>query len=128
MSREIKFRAWDIRNNEMIKHDFVILGANGRVYISDEKNSGDYITLLQFTGLHDKNGKEIWEGDVCNVTMNKDKNEAIDYDMGQCTVIWGNGGLFLEGYSNDLGWQCNNLDVEVIGNIYESPELLNKTK
>jgi len=107
----------------MIHQDFVIVGVNGRVFISDETNSRDYITLLQYSGLTDINGKEIYEGDIVYVKSNVSKNADMD-DIGQNKIVWNDGGLFLEGYSNDLGWQCDNFDIEILGNIYENPELL----
>lgn len=68
MNREIKFRVWDIENKEMLKVqelDFEPTFYGGRIAIrSDQYN--DYfdtedMILMQYTGLHDKNGKEIYE-------------------------------------------------------------------
>ena len=74
--------------------------------------------LSQFTGLHDKNGREIYEGDVC---------KFIDYptNVDSCTadVIFSEGN-FIDNY---MGWSINNYGsdwIEIIGNIHENPELL----
>lgn len=73
--------------------------------------------LMQFTGLHDKNGKEIYEGDVISWRSYK----------GEC--YYDNGRFWIKGFS--CTWQDDPSDafsegepLEVIGNVYENPELL----
>lgn len=116
--REIKFRAWDKKSNEML--------------YQDEFLSAEYIDLfvhsiwelMQFTGLLDKNGKEIWEGDIVTIPTcktNKDGTFSImetvydrrEVKFGESRIWWGwNIGAF-------------NADrMEVIGNIYENEDLL----
>ncbi len=119
--REIKFRAWDIANNSM-EYQFEIGAGNGRTFFDGKPTQ--YWELMLYSNVKDVNGANICEGDICNVTANKDKNEGISDDLGVLPIVWVNGGFFLKGYSNSLGWQCDNLDVKIIGNIYESPELL----
>ena len=101
-NREIKFRAWDTEYREW-REDFTIQ-ADGKVHDIDGNETGT-IVLMQFTGLKDKNGKEIYEGDIV---------KSAD---GVGEVKW-RGGAW--GYSNVM-W---NEKYEVIGNIYENPELL----
>ena len=71
MSREIKFRVWDVENKEMLnvqELDFEPTFYGGRIAIRPDQYSDYFDTedmiLMQYTGLHDKNGKEIYEGDI----------------------------------------------------------------
>lgn len=97
-----------------------------------EIESFDNIKLMQFTGLHDKNGKEIYDGDIVNVT-----NKGV-YN-GLKVVVWDTTLLlyvlvFASEYRNWVGTQgglgylkvSSGLKCELIGNIYENPELLNQ--
>jgi len=86
---------------------------------------GEFVdcVLMQYTGLKDKNGKEIYEGDIVHVT---------DFFHGDAKVYKGVvkfvGGYYqIEGQdirNAPLGWIISSDDLEVIGNIYENPELL----
>jgi len=75
--------------------------------------------ICQYTGLHDKNGKEIYEGDKVEITR-----EGI-YEKG--IIIFKNGCFFIKSKETLLAlYNCelNNYKVKVIGNIYDNPELL----
>jgi len=103
--REIKFRAWDKDKKIMVGDidiDYTIT-MNG--YIQELQK---YYILLQYTGLKDKNGKEIYEGDIIkNPIVKDDKGTTINWDY------------------NILLWVEQNCEsFEVIGNIYKNPELL----
>ena len=107
--REIKFRAW--------QDEGMLIQENSGVYATKkflDKLYEDCI-LMQFTGLHDKNGKEIYEGDVIEYT----EYNSSDADKLCCrSVVEFDTGSFLpvsEGY-------C--IAIEVIGNIHQHPELL----
>jgi len=123
--REIKFR---LRlNNKMVGCEKWYSGSNKDgnwvakpqwLYSANRKNwSPRYIfhnAKDLFTGLHDKNGKEIYEGDI--VAYNKDyggdKTFEVEYKKGGFTI------------QNALIGVCKQESLEVIGNIYENPELL----
>ncbi|WP_413527394.1 YopX family protein [Marinilactibacillus psychrotolerans] len=120
MSREIKFRAWLEYDKRMAFSEEVVVWDNN-IYINKEKKLDSKIkgystlSIMQYTGLKDRNGKEIYEGDVIKASI-----ECGILVTGQ--VYWNYGALEVQGY---VFKQLNNL--EVIGNIYENPELLERS-
>lgn len=143
-SREIKFRAWDHNEKEMVEwwrlrrtrynafHADAVDDGHG-AFLDMFSDTG--ITLMQFTGLKDRNGKEIYEGDIV-VT-----NEYPFYDTGvpnyRAVVEWEGVGFAYtlncvnpekRGISHGICQSMDDdMDWEVIGNIHEHPELLNAT-
>lgn len=82
MNREIKFRIWDVENKEMLEVqelDFESTFYGGRIAVRPDKYNDYFDTedmiLMQYTGLHDKNGKEIYEGDIIRI-----KNSLIEIE------------------------------------------------
>lgn len=130
VSRPIRFRAWDRKNGKMYESagitphgDFLYAVKNPKggsswhqfddLHIEQERvyHPND-IVLMQFTGLHDKNGKEIYEGDV--VTLGGVMNYEIKFIRGGFAVDFKDGHRYLGQFANP----------EIIGNIWENPELL----
>ena len=111
--RELKFRAWFNRFEKMVyevdKDTFDLWKGywNGKIHIV-YPDDGDVVE--QYTGLKDKNGKEIYEGDIVKL-----------WDREPELVVWDN----LIGAYDPLSWETFDTDeCEIIGNIHENPELL----
>ena len=123
MNRIIKFRAWDKENKEMqIVYNLNWLGDRQMWEVNLEGDSRRF-EIMQFTGLKDKNKKEIYEGDLL-----LDKKCSNSY-VKPAECYFEDGGFNFKGSGCDscdekLGNNLINYDFEVIGNIYENPELL----
>lgn len=83
----------------------------------------DHETVCQYIGLNDKNDKKIFEGDICII-----RSSSIDEEDGYFVVKWDNEesrfSLDGDGITVDFGSYYSH-EIEVIGNIYDNPELLN---
>jgi uncharacterized phage protein (TIGR01671 family) len=121
--RETKFRAWDKHERKLISH-FTIYSDGEGLGIYDPHGCEDQwydinnFILMQFTGLKDKNGKDIYEGDICNHLIYKTGPYKVIYTPDNTGYDLTNGIA-----SMHLGRMCE-LNLEIIGNIYENPELL----
>lgn len=121
--RAIKFRAWDKEYQEMKYNAEQAYDGCGQLHAIDcfgQLLEEENYKVMQYTGLKDKNGKEIYEGDIVNYSHPR-TNEIIR------TVTFKHGAFGIEGiYEKTHIIFGNILDshIEVIGNIYENPELL----
>ncbi len=129
MNREIKFRAWDKEKGEMIPKVGVlplggVLKPDGETRVGDvgayAKNykylHSEKIEVMQYTNLKDKNGEEIYEGDILASKLFHGDSGTWNYE-----VRWTEKNASFE----INGYLIRHYDeVEIIGNIYENPNLL----
>jgi hypothetical protein len=106
--RQITFRAWDWDNKKMLNHSYFEHHRSGFRLLDDS-----HFEFMQFTGLRDKKGQEIYEGDI------------VDVGGEVCEVKY-NPPSFAAYNSQKHEFNIQYFGVEVIGNIYENPELLNE--
>lgn len=127
-----KFRAWDETNKIMRSNDEIVMWS-GQVYINEKKELDSKIKgfsclpkhLMQSTGLKDKNGVEIFEGDV----IGSENMERDNWYVSRHEVVWHDSGFMGKQIcsSSYIGldyWTRGESGYVVIGNIYENPELL----
>lgn len=120
MNREIKFRAWDTVLKEMLEVTHWTIPYS--MSTKSGKRRLDNAVLMQFTGLLDKNGKEIYEGDVVQwrEANGRLKTEKVVWEEELIAYVTRDEVDFVNTYLG--GTQRNHL--EVIGNIWENPDLL----
>lgn len=116
--RELKFRVW----NNLIKKMFLPLEIYEMTDCRDEKHFGCYYDkriniFLQFTGLKDVTGKDIYEGDIVELAPKK-YICVVEYSVRDTRFILKN----KNGYQGEFALIAS--AIKVIGNIYENPELL----
>jgi len=137
MEREIKFRAWDkdsklMLYKEFYDHNWYTTPKNDEdgchTYSSMQYSDQYHKELMQYTGLKDKNGVEIYEGDIL---QNGDAIHSITFS--EAAFWWGDAPLnIIKRIDRGVykwGRDIENMEFhEVIGNIYENAELLESTK
>lgn len=132
--RKIEFRAWDKREKRMgevtdirfSKSQYPCVNVrfkqNGKIiderYCFGQEDGCDNVILMQFTDLYDKNDNEIYEGDIVTGLFNH--TDIIGH------IVYGSDATFFIERKGLYGIGLNNAEdwLEVVGNIYENPELL----
>ena len=127
--REIEFRAWDKIRHQIIEVDAIEFKVK-EVFTDDGFGRPfNDIELIQYTGLHDKNGKKIYDGDIVNLTKIKGFCQDENWKF-TGKVFWANGcymAIHYNGQHVEKLWG-DYTQMEVIGNSYENPELLEEKK
>lgn len=127
MSRPIKFRAWDKDNEKILEVKSIHLIENEPQIVINplEFISSEHVELLQYTGLKDKNGVEIYEGDIVQIKDHSFQKKPGDYT-----------GIEIDGFYPVTYTERMELVagqwllmhqlpyITVVGNLYENPELL----
>ena len=125
MSREIKYRAWLKEEKKILNVETIDFSEKSIQYLKKNEIINVYllkttfledVELMQYTGIKDKNGKEIYEGDIIICKYGPEIMMEVKWvDEGFRTLGKYNG-------DNYVGYVKNS--AEVVGNIYENPELL----
>jgi len=130
MNRELKFRCWDKINKKFVPPSHIAINGNGILLVTDsgmyEKlqnknycNVDQEYVVQQFTGEYDKNKKEIYEGDIIRSYSEEFINENYEGE-----VVFIDAGYHVKVNDKDYMGIWSGDDIEVIGNIFEHPELL----
>ncbi|PEO25835.1 YopX family protein [Bacillus wiedmannii] len=126
--REIKFRVWCKEGPSMLGWDYLINEPDFADFMKGAHVEDAYYSrLMQYTGLKDENGKEIYEGDIVRIFVPHDPEEK-EY----VSKVYESDGAFvvdMVGYDiymdvHCIGWIPGGYELEVIGNIYESLDLI----
>ena len=132
--REILFRGKRVDNGEWIQGDIVQFPVHGVVRIVEQEPSYkdaevDSDTVGQYTGLTDKNGRKIFEGDIIHLEYSQVFFGGVYFGEYTAEVSYKEGCFITDGINNGDEIETplsgfNNDEVEIIGNIHDNPELV----
>ena len=137
--RKIKFRAWDKEKKDWLPNFLISQDGLLRELKSQQKDTsvldwqhvvGDRIKLMQYTELKDKNGKEIYEGDVVQQIDDIEAERTMGEKTFEYEVVWlmgdGFNGYYIQTGKNPIHSVSLEAvkNLEIIGNIYENKELI----
>lgn len=117
--KELKFRAWDARNKEMFTPKEIVFNEHyGVLFFNRFSQHNNDMVLMQFTGLKDINGKDIYDGDIVKESAPRGYKDIIVFEDGKYQMIRLMTSLTRE--------SIKKYEFEIIGNLYENPELLSE--
>ena len=122
-----KFRVWDKTDKEMYLVDVINFNRGEFESIGDGitfLREADEVILMQSTGLFDKNGQEVFVGDIIKCTRGCPHEVYLEKEYGG-TYIGGMPSVYLKGLLSGYAWTG---DEEIIGNVYQNHELLEVIK
>ena len=147
MKRELKFRLWNNAGDkskffydteqvmECLKQQILFNDKAHKYHKLGYDHVGGGSSFMQYTGLKDVKGKEIYEGDICEITLRKkyghqfDNKKAIVGVVEFGKIFVKNNALYeYEAFHINGGSISYLQELEIVGNIYENPELLGKEK
>lgn len=127
--REIKFRVWDTLAKRFIYPDkgyqgHYVLSLNGKFHNLQNGSGGDECVVQQFTGEYDKNKKEIYEGDIVKYYRLLERERKIESFISFVRYEDAKFGFDLTGFNEMFYELGHELNIEVVGNIFENRKLL----
>lgn len=124
MSRPIKFRAWCETNECWYNPHFIEMNLDGQAMLHGAEGLVEIIpasAIEQYTGLTDKNGKEIYEGDIVYDIYTGDEVFIVGWDKDKASFMLTDTADYPLAYFDEYK---PGKDLEVIGNVHENPELI----
>jgi uncharacterized phage protein (TIGR01671 family) len=128
----VKYKVWSKIYGKWLQDDYTVyLDPDGEVYLIGENYSYGHMTskritddveIARYTGLKDRNGKEIYEGDILQYEGSRKQAGKVIFETGMYKALWIKNCPFGGNYESLLYKVAHT--CEVIGNIYENPELL----
>lgn len=122
-NREIKFRAWNKKEKRMYSNAYLLMSNETWSLRREDDGESFDVKLMQYTGLKDRNGKEVYEGDIVECMSFKIDGKDSKTEVEE--IKWGwVGGYDFSGVGFNIPDTLKDGWLKVIGNIYENPELL----
>lgn len=122
----LKFRAWDKENKRYDNNHHIVIALNGDIINQQDGSGNDVYIIEQFTGLKDKNGKKIYEGDICDPVQNyvvEFGKDSVRFPV--MPVEYHYGRFILIDKENEQTFPLNEFTTSkiIIGNIHENQDL-----